>query len=58
MIDVIKKLENSSLLLRQKINDDIKSTSTTIFPITDGIINIENYVNSDFKILWILKEPN
>lgn len=58
MNDKIRQLEESSLLLKQRINNDIKSPSPTILPITDGIINIENYVNSDFKILWILKEPN
>jgi hypothetical protein len=26
-------------------------------PIVDGIVNIEKYLNQEFKILWILKEP-
>jgi hypothetical protein len=27
-------------------------------PIVDGIVNIDQYLNSKFKILWILKEPH
>lgn len=28
-----------------------------VLPLIDGIINPENYLNSKYKILWILKEP-
>ena len=28
------------------------------FPVIDGIIDIERYINAKYKILWILKEAN
>ncbi len=37
---------------------EIKSDNPKITPISDGIINIDNYLNSKYKILWILKESN
>jgi hypothetical protein len=36
----------------------IQSDSPSIGPISDGIINIQKYLASRFKILWILKESN
>jgi hypothetical protein len=36
----------------------IESGVSNLYPIADGIININNYVNSKYKILWILKESN
>lgn len=29
-----------------------------IFPISDGIVNLEKYLSAKYKILWILKESN
>jgi len=57
MKDKIKNLENVSHDLKKRIKE-IERTTPTISPITDGIINIEKYVKSDFRILWILKESN
>lgn len=36
----------------------IKGDNPAIKPISDGIIDIEKYLNSKYKILWILKESN
>jgi len=45
-----EKLENEIL---EKDKD-----KNGIFPISDGVINHEEYLKSKFKILWILKEPH
>lgn len=37
---------------------EIKGPNENILPISDGIINIEEYLKAKFKILWILKESN
>jgi len=36
----------------------IKSDNPNIAPISDGIVNIDNYLNAKYKILWMLKESN
>jgi hypothetical protein len=36
----------------------IKSGVEGLYPIIDGIIDVEKYVNAKYKILWILKEPH
>jgi hypothetical protein len=44
----------------KKIINDIENIETgnsDIWPIADGIINIQEYAKAKFKILWILKEP-
>jgi hypothetical protein len=53
----VKELKIKSDKITQKIKS-IKSGVDNLFPIIDGIINIENYVKSEDKILWILKESN
>lgn len=39
------------------INKTIISDNIEVFPITDGIIDIDRYLKAQYKILWILKEP-
>ncbi|MCI1785595.1 MAG: hypothetical protein LKI59_05600 [Bacteroidales bacterium] len=36
----------------------IDSNEPDVKPIIDGIINIDEFLSSKFKIMWILKEPN
>ena len=36
----------------------IKTDNPNILPISDGIVNIDNYLSAQYKILWILKESN
>jgi len=44
--------------INKLIEEKIKSKDNpNIFPITDGIIDINKYYNAKYKILWILKEP-
>ena len=50
--------------LQKKCNEikkqikEIKGSNKNILPISDGIVNIDNYLESKYKILWILKESN
>jgi hypothetical protein len=43
--------------IAEKVNA-IKSGKEGLFPIVDGIINIEKYLEAKYKILWMLKEPH
>jgi len=54
----MNELENKAI----EIDEIVKSRypynqELDISPICDGIINIEQYLKSKYKILWILKEP-
>ena len=51
--ELIKKLANNK---EQQANKN--GLSTTYIPIFDGPFDIEKYVNSQIKIMFILKEPN
>ena len=48
-------LEKTNNALEDKILK-LKNTETDASPISDGIINIDKYLNAKIKILWILKE--
>lgn len=50
MISNCKSIEEKIMLLES----DMKN----IDPVGDGIVNIGEYINSKYKILWILKESN
>lgn len=39
------------------INKTVTSEYKDIYPVTDGVIEADKYLNAPFKILWILKEP-
>lgn len=41
----------------QLIKTTVVSRHKNLFPIYDGVIDIEKYISAKFKILWILKEP-
>ena len=49
----LERLQNEVDLKIEKI---ISVDDRRAFP--DGIINIDNYLASDLKIMWVLKEPN
>lgn len=53
----IDDLKNRVENLKSRIGKEILSENEKVKPITDGIINVEKYFNSKYKILWILKEP-
>jgi hypothetical protein len=62
-IITIMTLENSDCFAEkcQELEREIlslKSNEKNVFPIVDGIINVENYLHAKYKILWILKESN
>jgi hypothetical protein len=44
--------------LENEVNTELKSSANSIAePITDGVVEIDLYLDSQPKILWILKEP-
>ncbi|MGB4776142.1 MAG: hypothetical protein WBP45_13265 [Daejeonella sp.] len=48
-----KKCKEIEDLIRKNYVDE----NNLCEPIIDGIVNIEKYIQSNFRILWILKEP-
>jgi len=52
-----ENLEYNSRKIEKKINDVYIDFKNKKDPVTDGIINIDNYIGVKYKILWILKEP-
>jgi hypothetical protein len=54
-MDRIEELKAEEKEIAAKINA-IESGVEGLKPVVDGIINIEDYVNAKYKILWILKE--
>jgi hypothetical protein len=54
-MDRIEELKAKEKEIAAKINA-IESGVEGLMPVVDGIINIEDYVNAKYKILWILKE--
>jgi hypothetical protein len=53
----LTQLTKACETIEMEINH-LKSGNPDIEPISDGIINIEKYINSKYKILWVLKESN
>jgi hypothetical protein len=53
----IKELENEQSLLDKYIQFVSPKRSKYKKPILDGITDIEKYLNSEYKICWVLKEP-
>lgn len=43
--------------INAKIGEVYVSKIENSRPILDGIVNVEKYLNSKYKVLWILKEP-
>jgi hypothetical protein len=56
-LNEIDDLQEKEWEISQKIKAGKKSSDGWM-PAADGIINIENYLNAPYRILWILKEPN
>lgn len=50
MIDKLKRIN-------ERINTEIVDPNGMIDPITDGPVNLDEYLNSGHRVLWILKEP-
>jgi len=44
------------LIINEYVHKFYKSTKKSE-PITDGIVNIEKYSKSKYRICWVLKEP-
>lgn len=53
----IQELEQKSNELDDQVRKSIRSDNDQIKAIPDGIIDFEKYLNTKFRILWILKEP-
>ncbi len=54
----LEKVQNEiteSIYARAK---ELGFNEKTMQPITDGVCNFEGYLNSNPKVMWILKEPN
>ena len=55
--EAILSLQDQCNQIEAAIWEDYIDVNEKCEPIIDGIVNIEKYLNSAFKILWILKEP-
>jgi len=55
--DELEKLKEKCQEIEELILKNYVDENGRCKPIVDGIVNIEKYVESKFKILWILKEP-
>lgn len=53
----IEELKLKADEIKKRIQSEVRSTEQDVSPISDGIIDIERYFNSKYRILWILKEP-
>lgn len=54
---ILDDLKSKCLEIEKSILS-IKTNNPDIKPISDGIVNIEEYLQSKYRILWILKESN
>ncbi len=54
----IQKLRDDCKKIEDQIWSDYVDTNGKCEPIIDGIVDIDEYLNSKFKVLWILKEPH
>lgn len=57
MTDQILDLEKKCKEIEELICKNYVDENGLCEPIVDGIVNIDKYLQSRFKILWILKEP-
>ena len=53
-----RELENAQNEITDAIYARAKELGFDREPITDGVCDIEGYLNSNPKVMWILKEPN
>jgi hypothetical protein len=56
-LDTKALLINNCKEIEQEIWDEYVDPNEKCEPIIDGIVNVDNFLASDFQILWILKEP-
>jgi hypothetical protein len=56
-MDKVNALRAKEKEIAEKINA-ITSGVEGLFPIVDGIIDAEKYLEAKYKILWMLKEPH
>jgi hypothetical protein len=42
----------------EKLISKLEIKGSDILPVTDGIVNLDEYLAADIKIMWILKEAN
>ncbi len=54
MIELKKQIKEIDMLIEKQYNINNEFD----YVILDGIVDVEKYLKSDFKILWILKEPH
>ena len=54
MTELTKQIKEIDILIEKKYNINKEFD----YVILDGIVDIEKYLKSNFKILWILKEPH
>ena len=53
----INEMEREEKLIEEYVYKFYDKSDKDSEPITDGIVNIEKYVNCKYKICWVLKEP-
>ena len=53
----IQELQDKAEEIDKFIEDKILSDVPGVYAIMDGIMDYEKYLNANYKILWILKEP-
>jgi hypothetical protein len=51
------EMEREEELIEEYIYNFYDKSDKKSEPITDGIVNIEKYIGSKYKICWVLKEP-
>jgi hypothetical protein len=56
MLEILE-LEEEQKLIEGYINCFYEKGEEKLKPITDGVINVEKYLNSKYRICWVLKEP-
>jgi hypothetical protein len=53
----VEYLKNEQRLIEEYIDRFCDKTTETAAPISDGIVNVEKYLKSKYRICWVLKEP-
>lgn len=56
-LDTKALLINNCKEIEQEIWDEYVDSNEKCEPIIDSIVNVDNFLASDFQIPWILKEP-
>ncbi len=56
MIEV-NELKNKVAVIDTLVCEKITSQQEDLYPIRDGIIDVEKYLSAKYRVMWILKEP-